>query len=518
MHSEDGLQLSENLIQIFDIIARALSVLHQTEEEHFSEFYSINGFDSINTDTDNVLDRIWSKDVVLLVHELEPIVADLEREQDQSRFVKAYSIVKWFDGKFSFLTREKDKNENDEEENPAESDDYISLWELMDLNENDCLRIGALNKNYRETGIWINPKLPIRKAYRANEPKTSENERAVGNRDAFYGINNKLENMSYFKWNGKYKIQNIIMPDDNLASADAVLKVAFAPLTSKKHAIKSDSVTITRYGLEKKGDYIYLGVSEDEINDRMVNDWKFAIRNNVDIVFMPEALGTERTSGEGKDSKNWFFDLYQENMKIVGLRPPLITIWPSYWHDGENGTAITYNDGDVVGIQKKHFPYINQKNRSEEALKEYDEIEYIVIHVPNALRIAVLICSEFLMDQEARWSELLCGSIGVTLLIIPSYSPGEQDFLNKITRYTDLGTMVIWGNCCGAAVAENRAIGACSHPGTNSMEIFRRKYVCEGTCKNVKSCIFTVDIPLSISVYKQVVQAVRTDHLIEIKE
>ncbi len=514
MFNDDSVQTKDDIVRIFNIIARALRVLHEIGQEHFSELYSINDFDAILNKIEGVLDDVWDGDVSTLGRYLESMVGQLEEEKNQDIYVKAYGIVVWLDNKFTFLTESK-INHDKKLRQGIEIENYISLWSYLDLDEIDFREIGALNNNYVETGIWINPKLPVRKSYDAyDDGEINKREKPIGNRDAFWGINNMLNNMSYYMWDGKYKIKNIIMTDTRLAGENAVLRVAFAPITSKKDVIDCKKVIINRYGITKTGAKIHLNYPEDEINERMISDWKLACKREADIVFMPEVLGTRKVYGEYQENVDWMGDLYRDNMNN-DLHSPIITIWPSYWEDGENSITMTYNDGSVIGIQKKHYPYIDKKNHLEEALKEYNVMEYIVIHIPNVHRVAVLICSEFLLDQESKWSDILCRSIGVTLLIVPSYTPGEQDFLNKVSRYNDLGTMVIWGNCCGASKSSVKSIGACSKPGSNSIEVFKRNMECNGECKNVKACIFVVKVPLSVLVNKQVIQSVDTEHIIE---
>jgi hypothetical protein len=161
---------------------------------------------------------------------------------------------------------------------------------------------------------------------------------------------------------------------------------------------------------------------------------------------------------------------------------------------------------------------IDKVRHKEAALRDYNQREYLIIHIPNVHRIAILICAEFLSDNETKWSDILCRSLGVSFLIVPSYSTGEQDFLNQIGNYVNVDTTVIWGNCCGAIKSNHKSIGAFSKPGENSNEIFNRN-ACSGSCDGVNACIFLAKFPVKRLVFKEIKNNRNTvKHIVDRKE
>lgn len=125
----------------------------------------------------------------------------------------------------------------------------------------------------------------------------------------------------------------------------------------------------------------------------------------------------------------------------------------------------------------------------------------MLIHIPNFHRIAIVICAEFITDLS-RIQKFICGSLGVTLLIVPSYSRGEMDFINVLSHLKGYGTTVVWGDCCGAVSGNEKAIGGCGVAGTTSTVTFGSVCRCGFSCENVKACIFKVEIPLDFEFNK----------------
>ncbi|SDB68474.1 hypothetical protein [Butyrivibrio sp. INlla16] len=473
-----------DIITTMNLLSRILSVLNDFGNDQFTEFYSLNAFQETSNDINIQCNNIWDGNIVKFNTYLKGIVCEIERNSDQSKYIKAYALAKWLDCKMTYNS----KNYGGEK---------LSIWSLLGIAaDDDYVQIGALNTNYEETGIWINPKFPIRKTYASDD---SDREKRVFNRDAFYGLNGELNNFAYFVWDGTRRINNIIISGEALADAeDGKLSIAFAPMTSKQNILKKKYGSFTRKGYQKCGISISLGNFGKELYYRMLEDWKIAADNGADIIFMPEALGTESVDGTNEENDKFFYDLYRNRIE-KGQHVPYITIWPSYWHDSENGATITYASGFVIGTQYKYYPFVSKRDNREEALREYDIKESMIIHIPFVHRVSVLICSEFLSDNESRWSDFLCRCFGVSLLIVPSYSYGGQDFINKVQGYVGYDTTVIWGNCCGAAYEAN-CCGACSIPGTNNIEMFK----CDngGSCDGVKACIFMTKLPLRQLVYR----------------
>lgn len=191
---------------------------------------------------------------------------------------------------------------------------------------------------------------------------------------------------------------------------------------------------------------------------------------------------------------NRFFHKFYMDMRAKGKEPPFLTILPSFWHDGVNSVTVIDRFGRIIGRQKKRKRFYYRSQRCVEALQESDPNELLIIHVTGLHRIAITICADFLMMEEQQLKELLCAELGVTMLVVPSYSQGEQDFMNGLLSLARFGTTVIWGDCCGA-VKPSRIIGSCGVAGTDIPLKFGRYCKCGFSCKGRQSCVFLAKIP-----------------------
>lgn len=95
--------------------------------------------------------------------------------------------------------------------------------------------------------------------------------------------------------------------------------------------------------------------------------------------------------------------------------------------------------------------------------------------------------------------------IGATLILVPSYSNGERDFIDSLSTLKPYGTSVIWGNCCGAVCDDSpqmhtqRTIGGCSYAGIDCPNRFGTIANCNFHCGASSVCLFVVNIPTAVS-------------------
>ena len=416
---------------------------------------------------------------------------ELTAEEDQERILKAYHICKWMDQVLTY------------EDTEDVLTGKLSIYRLIPLRTFSYVEIGALNDNYRETGIWINPKLPI---FRSARPLDNgeEEERPAASRDAFTGMNGELRNISYFVWNKNCVVHNILIPyeyEENEAGdkADGTLKIGFIPVSDRADLI------IPEYRIVKEGRYelnkMFIdspGYAE-EINARLQKGLELACTNNVDIVFAPEMLGNEQTEQRTGNYNLYVRQIYSKAV-MNGEKPPLVTVMPSYWNEETNSAAIIYRDGYIFGRQKKYTPYIDFRSCSMEGIKQEKRREIYLIHIYGVHRIAVSICAEFIDSFD---SDLICGQLGATLIIVPSYSHGERDFMNQLGTLFPYGTGVIWGDCCGAVAHSPKIIGGCSIVGHNEVHRMGSYCQCAYSCGASTGCLFTVELPLKIVMSKE---------------
>lgn len=106
-----------------------------------------------------------------------------------------------------------------------------------------------------------------------------------------------------------------------------------------------------------------------------------------------------------------------------------------------------------------------------------------------------MICSDYL-TCSTEMQQKMFADLGITLLLVTSYSRGEQDFITKLSELKKYGTTVVWGNCC-AATKPKRIRGGCSIAALDKVHRFNDCAQCNDICK--ESCLFLVKIPLRIN-------------------
>lgn len=252
-----------------------------------------------------------------------------------------------------------------------------------------------------------------------------EKQKRIANRDIFENANGHLSHCSYIRWDGRHEVINIIIPNDSIIEKNNdILRIAFAPLSDNKKLLEAENISIVRNGIEKAGINVRCVGDAEILRERLCNDWTLASDREADILFMPELIGTE-DSERSRDGYNE--NILQLSMAALseGKATPCITVLPSYWSDGENRVSILYQDGKILGTQEKHVPYVDEKNHVVEALKEKTPWKTVLLHIPYIQRIAIVICAEFLASQSEHIYEFICGELGATLILVPSYSRGE---------------------------------------------------------------------------------------------
>ena len=143
-----------------------------------------------------------------------------------------------------------------------------------------------------------------------------------------------------------------------------------------------------------------------------------------------------------------------------------------------------------------------------------------------------MICAQFLAEDKQNNAEILFRCLGVDLLLVPSYSRGERDFVNKLGRFQEYGVSVVWGDSCNAVretvcregefsddkeciyadscpdkdiCVEGKKrkliVGAVFIAGTGDLFSLGKKAIshCGFRCALKYSCIFTIDFPLMIT-------------------
>lgn len=444
-----------------NIMAAALQIVTKIPQT-FNEIFASQDYEEISTFVTTTLDAYWNDDNYSLLHNIDDFLQTIHEEKDSNRQqIMAISFCLWLDFRITYT---RDEN------NIAGKRAYFSLASLVSISKDDYAVEELFEKN-------------------------------ISNRDIFEGINGLLKHCSYVLYDNKNIIKNIIISDTFLTEKDdCSFSIGFSPMSDRKDLLQLEDQPIERNGIKFNGELVKPLNHAEELLERLKNDWNLAADMNVDIFFAPELLGTSLSEKNDGEYNSFLWEC--SNLRLVsGKNVPLLTILPSYWSNNYNRSTIVSLDGQIIGHQEKHIPFIDKKAHKMEALAEIQEWSTILIHIPNVHRIAIVICAEFLSDQD-RIQKFLCGSLGATLLIVPSYSRGEQDFINTLPVLKCYGTTIIWGNCCGAVASNEKAIGGCGIAGTTQTITFGSKCCCNFSCQNIKACVFKVKIPLDFELSK----------------
>lgn len=532
--SNKGLGKTDGSQIFMDLLAKALSVYSSYSDLDNDRIGSIPTFQKISSSVTNYLDSIWEQDENSFLKNLEKYICRIQKTADNKKYIMIKDVCLWMDQHILHDVEDSERG--------------ISLWKLTHGGETPRI-CGALNSNYDDTSIWINPKYSVRPSL---DIDNTQEEKSVANKNVFHGLNGELTNISYFVKDElqDYEIVNVILERNHWERKEkenSNLCIGFSPLSDDKEVIKVKKYTkIERNGKIYKGFVPELTYSTKKMKTRMKNDLTMAAELGVDVFFMPEMLGTSELCGSEQNSIEWIQEEY--NKVMDDMKFPYVIILPSLWSNNSNSATVVMYDGTVLGEQKKNEPFLYSKGNRDsmdyeeilEALDESKTKKYVILHVPGVHRIAILICSEFLLENRVKWSELLCAQLGVTLIIVPSFSPGEQDFINIIDSLEKYDTSVIWGNCCGAILSRAKGIGGCALSGTKEKHVFGEEHepcnrcqyrenceyrekckncelckrreqcisckydelCCENSCENISSCVFTIDLPYKQPIYK----------------
>lgn len=499
----DNVQSLDNEIEFLNILASSLSLVHKGDLI-IGEIDAASNYLRYAQYIKDKADLILVLDDSHLLKELKHILKEIEESKGEEGLIYAIEFCKWLDFHITYVKKETDSKNGERQ--------YVSLYHLIDIETKQVVHIGALNTNYKDTKIWINPKLQVSTPYVMREGNRVEQD--VSNRDVFEGINGILKNCCYFIFDGKTYISNVILPSDFFPN-EKFLRIGFSPLSNRSDNLNIEYIDWVRKGIQQQGIAMGPIACSEEIKQRFCEDFKTAGDNNVNILFAPEMLGVEAMeSTRGRKNKT-IYELSIERQEQFLTVPEMIVL-PSYWSGHFNTVTITDGTGEILGKQEKHIPYIDRKNHFVEALQESERWNTVLVHIPQKLRIAIMICAEFLNGKKEKIFDLICGSLCTSLIIVPSYSTGEKDFINALSSLKMYGTTVVWGNCCGAIRPDEKAIGGCGIAGTKLTDVFGRVCNCGNSCDNVKSCIFAFDIPLDYEYMKNAnVNIVEIKHIVE---
>lgn len=424
-----------------------------------------------------------------LCSSVEELLQDLSKIADSDqRYLFAMGICCCLDEMIDYDPWPNDTDRSDR------NDRRIHLGKVVPFQStHEIISLTALNTNFRETQLCLAPKLPV--SYAKSSFGDDGDLRDLSSREAMFGINKELKHVIYYPI-GKYSVTHIILPERSVYRESSTLplhtRVAFTPITDCSNNLK-----FKKYELGNKKLISLENIqSPEDLEQRFQKAWLQACEYEPDVLFAPEMLATEEMV-ELIGNKSAFLKPLIKVAKRQGLCTPRITIMPTRWKNQSNRLLLFNENGILLGTQYKHTAYVSKTGRKED-LSGTCSNDLFLVHLENQQRIAISICSEFLYDN-AEVQSVFCSQLGTTLLLVPSYSNGEQDFVDTLQSTKQFGTSVIWGNSCGAVESGNhRIIGAGSFAGIDNPVRFGSNVQCDFNCKGKECCLFITDIPTRI--------------------
>ena len=435
---------------------------------------------------------------------LTQIDAILYEQTEVNRVIRAMAIVQDIDSRIVF-----EKNDNPH---------FISLSDLVKMvpDTEDVMKVAALNTNAEETGIVIHPKYPVSHARVLYDQWT---DRSFSVRGIQQGLNARLSHLIYFPaaFEGRsgesysYQVYSLIMPErrtikpgENRAGIHTT-KIGFTPISDDDtllvtEQIPAEKMTHTIRQIPYEGIAVKAIRDPEKIEKRFERAFYEACKHDLDVFCSVEMLCTNKMKEVTGGQSDYLKDLIRK-AKLEGLSVPRLILMPTRWEDKSNYLLIFDENGTLLGKQYKRTPYVDEKNGRVEALdlsKATNEI--YLIHLKNRQRIAVVICAEFLANLEYV-RDFLCGWLCVTMILVPSYSKGEQDFVASLPIYNNYGVSVVWGDCCGAVKTQEggkRIIGGCSYAGTDKINRLGDWVDCQFNCRGKPYCLFKLEFETSV--------------------
>ena len=424
----------------------------------------------------DVLISAWRRDPHTILAVLNKLICKIEAMENDKKRLYAVAICKWMDENCSL--------------DECKDDISFSLNALFPIASNQFMEFFTLNTNFVDIGIGVIPNFPTRIAYRKEED--TEPVR-LANRDIFDGINGELNSIKLVPRIDGIDVRHILLMQT--ISSNQAFRCAFSPLSDKKDLLEFERVKVVRGGREYDGISLQKIRYEAELQQAFETQWRMAAEAGVHLFFAPEMLCTDMLAEE-INGYNTVVRRLSRDMRKAGLPVPFLTIMPSHSRSGTNTVTILDQNGRVIGRQRKLYPFRDVHMHAIEALTESPQHEIILIHLPGVHRIAILPCADLLTESPDYAHKIICGKLGATLIITPSYSGGEQDFKSMLPTFTPYGTSVLWGNCCGASKSSPHTIGGIHIAGLEKTEWYGNVCQCGGTCKRGMGCLFVADLPI----------------------
>lgn len=395
------------------------------------------------------------------------------------------------------------------------NDYYVYRFLLCELDadpafgmERAAQQVGSFescNSNSDETGICILPKVrgPKTTHLLASGEMQEEERRTRKNAHTWSDSLNELNNFYYLTQEERkgYRVYNYVC-DPMLGAPVKELKIGLSPVMNQplEAVFEYDDNVMEKDGQGHEFQHFeVLGIKpQEEIQTRVEASIKAAAKEQVDLLMLPEMFGTDALY---ELDEYGFNPLLRRACKQFPGDMPKLIVAPSRWHANQNYVHVYDSSGRRLCEQYKQHRYVfhGKNGKCREHLIDPPK-QISLIHVPGWGRIAIAICMDFLHPE---YLDFLVTKLKADILLCPSYSSGEYNFLQSVDAYSKYGTYAVWLNSCSALQrggAEAPAtvpqiVGAASAPVVSSQSrICRLVPACTGACR--AGCLFVVTLPL----------------------
>ena len=472
----------ESAIQYMNMMARAIRVVTDYPAK-YKDLSSQMGIEEITKKVNDILNREFRQEEVCFFQVVESLLRTVEDVNNPDRFLMARAIALWLDAHITY-----------------ETDDGIntySIGSIVPYTSESLVILDSLNDNIDNTHIYIMPYMSTVECIMKND-KDPDNpiKKDLHMHEVLWEMNDDLHNCRYRIDRENIVVNHVILPwHTKELKHPGFFRVAFSPITRESDLLNGDEIIVSDSSGEHRKCQYEEPKKSDYLEERFKNVLKYATKKElaIDLLFGPEMLGT---SYMYQENNAYIEDALQECGEDEDNKPKII-ILPSRTTLRHNFCYVYDSYGTKLGEQHKMFPFKNMRDHSDEALDNNGIIRYLVIHIPDFERIVILICKDFL-EEDDQLRELIYKQINPTLVIVPSYTIGETDFIETLASVKKYGTSVVWGTCCGAPRAESAYIGAASMIRMDLVPKMSDVCKCDRHCEKYKSCIFYIDLPLVI--------------------
>lgn len=422
---------------------------------------------------------------------------------EEKRTIEEWSHYHDFSYMLSFLSRYTEKLPRGEE---LFSSSYF--YSLTHDDAGSPQEFECLNTNAAETGFLILPMVktindPLDPAEIESEKPASGGNDSISPRkqwafDRIRGIQGELAGIYYIDSSKmkccdlQYRALHTVLQRFSFVENKKSLKIALCPV-AHKDLLNTHSLYKMIDGQEIRC-FTVDGLKNTEmVYNRLVATFLEAGSKRADILVFPEMLGDERFLAPE------FFSNVEQIMRAQGYPMPMLTLLPTWWHDGKNELYVLDASGRVLCKQQKQFPYLYLDDVGDYYVEDLCDPERFihVVHIPEVGRFAFPICRDYLEDEYLR---LMLRELHVTFILCPSYSTSKTQFDLVAPCAEQYGCYTVWVNTCAAYYEQEKPpshVGIVAGPQDAGEAIKLLSPECDGKCdSNRKSCVFCVGISM----------------------